>query len=97
MVEKPVKCIHCGTWNLPEAKFCRTCGDDLEPHRRLQEIEDELEMREKILQEWGVSDDDDQQLSQKPEGGLYIGYSITYFGNRTRFSFNLNTQSYARY
>lgn len=69
MEPKPVKCIHCDTWNLPDAKFCRTCGDDLEPHRQLQQIEEELEMREKILQEWGVSEGDTQNTQKSDNGG----------------------------
>lgn len=71
MESKPVKCIHCDTWNFPDAKFCRSCGEDLEPHRQLQEIEEEIHMREKILQEWGVYDEDvqDAHESQKSNNG----------------------------
>ena len=69
MESKPVKCIHCGTWNLPDAKFCRSCGDNLAPYRQLQQIEEELEMREKILQEWGVSDDDTPNTQKTDNSG----------------------------
>lgn len=69
MDSKPVKCLCCDTWNFPDAKFCRSCGADIETQRQLQQIEEEIEMREKILEEWGVTEDASQNTNKSDNGG----------------------------
>jgi len=49
MEPQPVKCLNCDTWNLPEAKFCKTCGEELEPYRQLAHYEQELGVRKKFI------------------------------------------------
>lgn len=65
MEPQPVKCLCCDTWNSPEAKFCKNCGEELEIHRKLQQIEQEIEIKEKILNEWAALEDEEQQQSSR--------------------------------